>query len=149
MEPLKVKQVIVMRRGLGMRRGKEIAQGAHASVSFLTIRVRKGRAIATRLLWRILSLPLRLAGFRPIHLPLTKAEVEWIEGSFSKICTQVQTEQELIDICVEAGKAGLQSRIILDNGATEFNGVKTNTCVAIGPDYAEKVDAITGKLKLY
>ena len=30
-----VKQVIVMRHDLKMRRGKQIAQGAHASMSFI------------------------------------------------------------------------------------------------------------------
>ena len=38
MEP---KQVIVMRRDLGMRRGKEIAQGAHASMIWLSRRIRE------------------------------------------------------------------------------------------------------------
>jgi len=32
------KQVIVIRKDLKMRRGKEIAQGAHASIAFLTAR---------------------------------------------------------------------------------------------------------------
>ena len=35
------KQVIVMRRDLGMRRGKEIAQGAHASMIWLALRIRQ------------------------------------------------------------------------------------------------------------
>ena len=37
------KQVIVMRRDLGMRRGKEIAQGAHASMIWLAQRIRHRR----------------------------------------------------------------------------------------------------------
>ena len=43
-EQLAPKQVIVMRRDLGMRRGKEIAQGSHASMAFLSRRV--GRALS-------------------------------------------------------------------------------------------------------
>jgi len=35
-----IKQVIVIRRDLKMRRGKEIAQGAHASMMFLSEAVR-------------------------------------------------------------------------------------------------------------
>jgi len=31
---------------------------------------------------------------------------------------------------------------------TEFHGVPTNTCLAIGPDLAEKIDSITGDLEL-
>ena len=36
------KQVIVIRRDLRMRRGKEIAQGAHASTAWLAERVLQG-----------------------------------------------------------------------------------------------------------
>lgn len=36
-----VKQVIVIRRDLGMRRGKEIAQGAHASMAWLRRRLKR------------------------------------------------------------------------------------------------------------
>jgi PTH2 family peptidyl-tRNA hydrolase len=35
-----VKQVLVIRKDLKMRRGKEIAQGAHASMAWLTNRLR-------------------------------------------------------------------------------------------------------------
>jgi peptidyl-tRNA hydrolase len=37
---------------------------------------------------------------------------------------------------------------IVDNGLTEFKGMKTLTCAAFGPDYAEVLDEITGHLKL-
>ena len=39
-----VKQVIVMRKDLKMRRGKEIAQGAHASMAFLAKKALAGQA---------------------------------------------------------------------------------------------------------
>ena len=38
-----VKQVIVMRNDLGMRKGKMIAQGSHASISFLTRKLQSNR----------------------------------------------------------------------------------------------------------
>jgi PTH2 family peptidyl-tRNA hydrolase len=37
--PMTTKQVIVIRKDLKMRRGKEIAQGSHASMAFLTRRI--------------------------------------------------------------------------------------------------------------
>jgi peptidyl-tRNA hydrolase len=38
--------------------------------------------------------------------------------------------------------------LIEDNGATEFHGVKTATAVAVGPDWEDRVDAITKDLPL-
>jgi len=43
----------------------------------------------------------------------------------------------------------LETHLITDNGTTEFNSVPTNTCIAIGPDYSDKIDMITKHLKLY
>ena len=38
--------------------------------------------------------------------------------------------------------------LITDAGKTEFHGVATKTCCAVGPAWAEDVDAITGALPL-
>jgi PTH2 family peptidyl-tRNA hydrolase len=35
-----------------------------------------------------------------------------------------------------------------DNGKTEFHEEPTRTCLAIGPNEAEKIDEITGELQL-
>jgi PTH2 family peptidyl-tRNA hydrolase len=125
-----VKQVIVIRKDLNMRRGKEIAQGAHASIAFLSNIVK--RSLVTS--W----------------VPaLSMAEMEWINTKFTKICLQVESEQELLDIQKKAIEANLVIHLITDAGLTEFDGVPTNTCLAIGPDYSEKIDPVTGHLKLY
>lgn len=119
-----VKQVIVMRKDLRMRRGKEIAQGAHAAMSFL---VKKA---------------LRKEDF-------TEAEKAWMEGLFTKVCVRVESDEVLLAIARAAEQAGLRVEIITDVGKTEFGGVPTRTCLAIGPDLASKVDAVTGSLELY
>lgn len=127
---MNVKQVIVIRRDLNMRRGKEIAQGAHASIMFLSNLVRE-------------ALPNG-------HLSqLSEAQEAWITGRFTKICLQVPDEASLMAIHEEAKKAGLESNLVTDAGLTEFGGVPTRTCLAIGPDDAGKIDAVTGKLQLY
>jgi PTH2 family peptidyl-tRNA hydrolase len=132
-----VKQIIVIRKDLGMRRGKEIAQGAHASIAWLTRRIQfvpdKGSG--------------KWAGcFQGL---MSKAERAWCEGSFTKICVVVNSEEELRRIVDEASEAGLETNMITDAGKTEFNGVPTVTCCAIGPDYASKIDPICKHLKLY
>lgn len=76
------------------------------------------------------------------------AEREWIESGFAKICCRVDSEEELLAIRDAAEQAGLEVHLITDSGKTEFHGVPTNTCLAIGPDTVERIDAITADLKL-
>tara|TARA_Y100000034_G_scaffold125827_1_gene176128 strand:+ start:2166 stop:2558 length:393 start_codon:yes stop_codon:yes gene_type:complete len=128
----RIKQVIVMRKDLKMRRGKEIAQGSHASLAFLTRRLRN---------------PLKWFGL--FWLVLSRVEVNWLNHSFAKVCLQINSEQELRDLEKTAKDAGLECHLIVDSGRTEFDGVPTPTCLALGPDYADEIDKITGHLKLY
>lgn len=140
-----IKQVIVIRKDLKMRRGKEVAQGAHASIAFLTRRIQAVDDGA-----RIPEQATRYGDFSVWDLlGLTIAQRIWIKGIFAKVCLQVPSEEELLAIHERAKAAGLESHLITDSGLTEFDGVPTHTCLAIGPDYAEKIDAVTGELKLY
>lgn len=118
------KQVIVMRRDLGMRRGKEIAQGAHAAMIWLATRIRQ-----------------------PV-LSFTEAERRWLDGAFTKVCVRVESEEELLAIVEKAQEAGVLVQLCVDAGRTEFHGVPTPTCCAVGPDFPEQIDPITGNLKL-
>lgn len=134
-----VKQVIAIRKDLRMRRGKEVAQGAHASIAFMTNRLRqKAYAEGHGDDWGVDA----LARF-------SQAEWQWIEGNFRKICVIVHSEEELLSIYKDAKEAGLVAELIEDSGLTEFGGVPTYTAVAIGPDYDEKIDPVTGHLPLY
>jgi PTH2 family peptidyl-tRNA hydrolase len=141
-----VKQVIVMRKDLRdtkgnkVHTGKLIAQGAHASMKFVMDELKKN--IVSKM-WE----ENEKATTRP-YLTFKHVEFEWMEGIFTKICVYVNSEQELLDIHNKALEVGLTSCLITDSGLTEFGGVPTNTCCAIGPDKAEKIDEITGKLPL-
>ncbi|WP_206107752.1 aminoacyl-tRNA hydrolase [Paludisphaera rhizosphaerae] len=124
MESSEPKQVIVMRRDLGMRRGKEIAQGAHAAMIWLSLRIRQ-------------------PGYA-----FTEAERRWLEGPFTKVCVRVDSEEELLAVVDRARAAGVLVQLCVDAGRTEFHGIPTPTCCAVGPDFAERIDPITGGLKL-
>jgi PTH2 family peptidyl-tRNA hydrolase len=125
---LPYKQVIVVRHDLHMRMGKAVAQGAHASMMFLIsalVASENGEA----------------------DLPETIGP--WIsEAAMAKICVRVESEQELADIEAKASEAGLLVYPVTDAGHTEFRGVPTRTCVAIGPNRSEEIDAVTGHLRL-
>jgi PTH2 family peptidyl-tRNA hydrolase len=127
------KQVIVIRRDLKMRRGKEIAQGSHASMAWLTERLAHPESYPPNLFvtW------------------LEEAQKAWLSGTFTKVVCQVPDEETLVTVYQRAREAGVIAHIITDLGYTEFHGEPTNTAVAVGPDWADVIDKITGDLKLY
>lgn len=132
-----VKQVIVIRTDLNMRKGKMIAQGSHASMAFLT---RKGEILIAHKKgnWRFYNGHLK----NPVEIH------QWLTEGFTKICLQCSSEQELEDLYNNALNAGLNAELIIDSGFTEFHGIPTKTCCSIGPDLSIEIDKITGHLKL-
>ena len=91
----------------------------------------------------------RLQKFLYKDIQLSKEEIEWLSGNFTKVCCQVDTEAELLDIFNKAKETKLLVYLVTDSGKTEFDNVPTNTCLAIGPNEAGDIDKITGGLKLY
>jgi PTH2 family peptidyl-tRNA hydrolase len=143
---LDTKQVIVMRKDLNMRKGKIAAQAAHASLAVFFERMNHPYFIDEE----------EAAQSEYYDKPcyqyiadLTPAMHHWKENSFTKVCVYVNSEEELREVLENAEKAGLPTSLITDNGTTEFGGVKTVTCGAIGPAKVEDIDPITGHLPLY
>jgi peptidyl-tRNA hydrolase, PTH2 family len=123
------KQVILIRKDLGMRKGKMIAQGAHASML-------------------VLLKPARVVGL-DFCIPLPNKEwFDWLLGTFTKVVVGVDSEKELLSMIEKAEAKGLPNSIIQDAGKTEFHGIPTYTAGAIGPANDEEIDEITGELKL-
>ena len=150
-----VKQVIVIRSDLKMRRGKEIAQGAHAAMAWLSKRLIFDDGDP----WECPS------SFCPhlMHDPycdgakpdmteiasLSRAELIWLKGLFTKVVCRVRSEEELLRVYADAKQAGLQAEMITDSGHTEFHDEPTVTCIAIGPDWEHLIDPVTGDLEPY
>ncbi len=121
-----MKQILILRTkfqdGKSVRKGKLIAQGAHASVS---------------------------AVFDGLSRPETKKHVEdWFKYGQAKIAVYVHSEDELLDLWEKIQASGLASSIIRDSGKTEFGGVPTLTAIAVGPAPSELIDPITRHLPL-
>lgn len=122
------KQTIVLRKDLNMRKGKMVAQGAHASMrAILMLGHREGERFV---------------------IPLDQRFEPWLLGRFKKICVSVNSEAELLALYQKSQAAGLITALIQDAGLTEFGGVPTYTALAVGPDTEERVDSITGTLPL-
>jgi peptidyl-tRNA hydrolase, PTH2 family len=140
---MKVKQIIVMRKDLKCRRGKMMAQAAHASMKVILDKMRK-------IPYSVVSNNNKEGKFTEYTLTVSgnSALEQWLDGSFTKVVVGVDSLEELMEIHSEAKAMGMLTSIIEDEGRTEFHGEKTVTCVAIGPDTVERVDRVTGHLKL-
>lgn len=125
-----IKQVIVVRKDLNMRKGKMVAQSSHSSLAFLT---RSSEIDGDTL---------------SVKLKNPEEVQQWLQEGFTKICVSVDSESELDAVYQAAIDADLNVHMIVDSGLTEFHGVKTKTCLAIGPNTREDIDKITGNLKL-
>jgi len=129
---IRIKQVIVVRGDLDMKPGKLAAQVAHASMTFLSDKIRQAMAESSN----------------SVQLEFSEAEMIWLRDKFTKIILQAENEDQMREISQQAKESGLHVVEIVDDGTTVFNGQSTLTCLGIGPDNAEKIDAVTGKLKL-
>jgi PTH2 family peptidyl-tRNA hydrolase len=141
---MSIKQIIVVRKDLNMRKGKIAVQACHASMAVL---LNQGE-VYTKQTFKNQDythpIPVDVFAIDPLS-PVMK---EWIEGLFTKVCVSVDSEDELLRIYAVAEQAGIPCALITDAGLTEFNGVPTKTCCAIGPASEEVLKPITGHLKL-
>lgn len=181
-----IKQIIVVRTDLNMRKGKLAAQVAHASMKVFFDRMSTERNEFP--VFQLDEEQKYCSGY--IMKPFVKKTImlydnepmqQWMEGSFTKIVVGCNSEQELFDLQKQAEEEGIVNALILDNGNTEFKqdcpeckgygqllsgfshiqqipcercnetgkiNKPTYTCLAIGPDLSDKIDKITGGLKL-
>lgn len=120
------KQVIVFRRDLlangRVSSGKIAAQVAHAAMLWIVDRIRR----ETR---------------------MTLTETSWLFGSMTKIVVGCEDLTEMRALAQRALLLGLPTFIVTDEGRTAFDGVPTQTALAIGPGACVDVDAVTGNLK--
>lgn len=76
-----------------------------------------------------------------------KKRERWEREGSKKVVLKVGGEKELVDAYKMAVRAGLAAALITDRGLTQVEP-GTKTAVGIGPDEDERIDRITGKLKL-
>ncbi|MEM4431693.1 MAG: peptidyl-tRNA hydrolase Pth2 [Desulfurococcaceae archaeon] len=112
------KQVIIVRKDLGMSKGKTAVQVAHASV---------------------------LAAFEAYNKK-TEWFKSWFESGQKKIVLKVDSEEELLKYYNEAVKSNLPVAIVRDAGLTELPP-GTVTAIAIGPAPGKLIDRFTSELK--
>lgn len=114
----KIKQVIVMRTDLNMRKGKMCAQAGHAVL---------GAALKSQ---------------------NSEYYKQWMESGQTKICVGVNSLEELFEIMKQGAFKGYYLYLVEDWGLTEFHGESTYTCLAFEPLPSLLIDEITGDLRL-
>src|SRR3990167_3977836 len=117
------KQVIVIRKDLGMRKGKFAAQAAHASIAVFL----KNPNIKKNTL----------------SISIDDDIKDWLITGQAKIVVFVESEQELLDLYDAAKRKDIRCSLIIDAGRTEFDGLPTKTAIAIGPAQSSIIDTIT------
>jgi len=120
-EPSEYKQVILVRIDLRLPPGKLAVQVAHASVDAVLKALKSGQG---------------------------KEQVRaWHASGSKKVVLRVADKAELFKYKTGADSAGIITALITDAGRTTVPP-GTVTALAIGPDSEEKIDEVTGELRM-
>jgi len=126
-----LKQVILIRKDLRLKRAAVAALAAKVSCEFLLDNNISDRGDV-------------------LKVNLTPQESDWLLGNSTRIILGVSSEDTLRSLLFKAEMAGLSCYSM--TGSYAKGSVDTTQdevlCAAIGPDDAERIDEITGNLKL-
>jgi len=114
-----LKQVILIRKDLKLSKGKLATQVAHASVSQVLKLQKENKKLVTK----------------------------WVNEGMKKVALEVKDLEELLNYKKKFDENNITITLISDAGRTEVEP-GTITCLGAGPEPEEKLDKITGNLKL-
>lgn len=114
-----LKLVIVVRADLKLTKGKTASQAAHAAVTCFKNTIEHNSSLAD----------------------------QWFKVGQPKIILKVDSIADLENLQDQARKSGIVSALVCDAGRTHI-APGTATCLGLGPDYDDKIDALVKDLKL-
>jgi PTH2 family peptidyl-tRNA hydrolase len=115
-----IKVVVVVRTDLKMSAGKIAAQSIHAALGLL----------------------------RNLGPNRDSVVAAWLANREKTVCLSCDGLDRMVNLQSQARALGLNTHIVCDAGRTEV-AAGSCTVLAIGPDTAERIDAVTGSLKLF
>lgn len=131
----KVKQVIVLRGDLNYHsKGKMCAMAAHLSLKVIADRLEQSDSMQ------------EVDGVL-YEAVLTEAMHEWFRGAFAKIVVKCESLDDVFALEHKAIDMNIPYAIVKDNATTCFDE-PTIVGIALGPDYSDRIDQISGGLKL-
>ena len=122
-----VKQVIVVRKDLKVRKSKLASLAAHAAMQFILDNNESDRP-------------------DELQVKLSQQEVHWIKGSFDKDVLGVDSQDALSDMVLKAELNGVNVYSIFDKSKKPDEGPQL-VCAAFGPDEEDQLAQIVGSLK--
>ena len=139
-----MKQLIIARKDLGMSPGKLAAQVSHASMAFLTSKLRNPKYIQPITRGMIATWN-EIIGYEHDYVFDKDTYEQWICGAFTKVVCEAKNRNQLLKVCDVATELGLVEGvdyfIIKDKCLTELTpeefdeeGVgRTITCIGFKP----------------
>jgi len=125
------KMTIVIRKDLNMRKGKMCSMASHSSLKVFLDKIDEYKPVAYE----------EGGAFITYHDATIKKidddTMEWMQGDFTKVVLGCDSLDDILALEIKAKTLKIPYAIITDNGTTEFGGVKTITCIALGPTKAE------------
>jgi PTH2 family peptidyl-tRNA hydrolase len=158
-----MKQIVIVRKDLGMSIGKACAQVSHASMAFLTWMIRDhviGEVYEGTGGGQKFMEPAYFYRIESFDIGKELYE-QWIDGEFTKVVLQARNKNHLLKAKTMAEEIGMEEGkdffLIRDNCHTELepeefdeNGVgRTLTCIGFRPMDSETIDQIGRKYHLY
>ncbi len=123
-----MKQVIVVRKDLDLKKGKLAAYVAHVSMRFLLDNNEADRG-------------------DEFTIKLSPEEAVWIREGSTRVIYTVNSEDALRDLLFRAEIDGIESYPLQVQSPDEFSGDKTLVCAAFGPASSDELSRLVGKLK--
>lgn len=122
-----VKQVIVVRKDLRLRKSKIAALTAHAAMQFILDNNESERS-------------------DELCVKLSQQEVQWLKGTFDKDVLGIDSQDALSDMVLRAELSGINVYSIFDASKKPDEGHQL-VCAAFGPDDEDQLAQIIGSLK--
>lgn len=122
-----VKQVIVVRKDLRLKKGKIASLAAHAAMQFILDNNESDRPDELR-------------------VKLSQQEVHWLKGTFDKDVLGVDSQDALSNMVLKAELNGINVYSIFDKSKKPDEGPQL-VCAAFGPDEEDQLKQVVGSLK--
>jgi len=125
-----LKQVILLRRDMKLRRAEAAALASKASMAFIVEGDESDRS-------------------GTVQVDITGIEAEWMLGSATRIVLGVSSEETMRKLLLKAEIQGVSTYEILGSSSGKTDEGIQLIAAALGPDEGDKLDLITGNLKLF